>query len=161
MEQAFPFDAVMTDGVPDRSYSAEDLANVFDTIFSGGPLAEGYLKVRPTSDATLSVQLGAGSALIRGHHYRNTEPRVFTLETAPVGLSRIDLVVLRLDRENRTIYPAVLTGKAALSPAVPSLTRNDTVFEMPLGQITVGSGATRIFSSDILDCRTLNGLRAG
>lgn len=161
MEQSFPFDAVMTDGVPDRSYSAEDLAAVFSGIFAGGVLSEADLKVRPCTDGTLGVQLSPGAALIQGYFYRNTEARVLTLETAPLGLNRIDLVVLHLDKENRTIYPTVLTGGAALSPSVPSFTQSGSVYEIPLGQISVSSGATRIDSTDIMDRRPLNRLRAG
>lgn len=160
MEQAFPFDAVITDGVPDRSYSAEDLANVFNTIFSGGVLAEGSLKVRPAQDGSFAVQLGAGSALLRGYHYSATDVHQFTLEAAPPGgHSRVDLVVLRLDLENRTVYPALLTGAAAVSPAAPSLTRDSAVFEMALGEIYISSGKTKIFQSDITDTRVFNRLR--
>lgn len=121
----------------------------------------GYTGTVPVySDATggRAVKLRAGvKATIRGTRFNNATETVIGSDVIVAntsGLPRIDLVVLRLNREAvspnaYTITPVVITGVPAATPLVPSPVRNDTTdgsgfWDIPLADFDVPNGATSI-----------------
>lgn len=154
MEKSFPFNAVVTDGVPDRVYSAEDLAAERAAYVKNGVHAEGDLRITPSSDGTLAVEAAAGGAVIDGYTYFNTAPLTLAVGAAHASLSRIDRAVLRLDLEQRRMYCVCKTGAPAIEPAVPELLCTDTVRELPLAQIRVEAGVSVLTQESVTDERT-------
>lgn len=95
------------------------------------------------STSGLQVFLPPGEAAVRGHHYRNTAQLAVAISANPAGSSRIDVVVLKLDPAANSVVAFVHEGTPGLGR--PGLTQTDeAVYEMPLAEVTVGSGVTNI-----------------
>lgn len=153
MEKAFPFNAEFRDGEPDRVYTAEDFAAERAAYVSNGVTAEGGLAVSPSAAGGLAVDVAAGIAVIDGYTYFNTSPLTLHCAEADASLSRIDLAVLRLDLDARTMYCALKPGTPAPTPAAPEAETGDTVRELALAEIRVAAGASTVTAEDIADRR--------
>ncbi|WP_309049290.1 hypothetical protein [Streptomyces sp.] len=93
----------------------------------------------------LSVNVRAGvTGSLRGHGWMSgTSTVTLPVDANSSGATRRDLVVLRLDRSDWTVRAAVKTG----GPWLPSPTQDtgDTgVYEIPLAEVTVLSGASSV-----------------
>lgn len=156
-EFSFPFDAEWIDGIPDRSYSAQDFANFYKQLVSNGVVHKNNvpsLRVRPEG-GTMRVILEPGSAFIEGKVYINTTDLPLTVALPDATRSRFDRVVIRLDnrKEERRIYAYIAQGIPAEEPTPPPLTRNEDVFELSVARIFVTAGKAYIDDSQITDER--------
>lgn len=97
----------------------------------------------------------AGDAILRGFFFRSTAVETVT-HAASNTSARIDRVVLRLSLSaaiiNR-ITIEVLTGVPGSNPSPPTLTKTDSVYEIPLARVIIGASATSIAPSDVVDER--------
>lgn len=86
------------------------------------------------------------SVLLRGYLWESgTAGIVRSLTANTSGQTRLDMGVLRLDREDFTVRFEVIDGTASTTPVAPALTNQtgDTgYFEWPLGTIRVTSNVT-------------------
>jgi hypothetical protein len=124
-------------------------ANVGPVLGSGTQPNDG-LKVQAQSPATTSVDVLAGSALVRGIGYINTTTVPFTIAANSSGNPRIDTVIVRADYALQTARLAVLQGTPAVTPATPTLTQSANVmWEIPLADIAVANGFTSITNANI------------
>ena len=160
MEKSFFFDAVVTDGVPDRSYSAEDIAMREAWLISDGVVGGSSLTVDGTSDSGVYVYPGA--AVIAGYTYVNTSPLFVRIGAAHASYDRIDTVALKLDRTGRFIEATVLTGTPAKSPAAPVISNSGGITYLPLADVYIPAGsAPTVEYEDITDRRVLAGYASG
>lgn len=94
------------------------------------------LKVSLNSGARTAV-CAAGDAVIRGQLWGCTA-NVSTAIPAASGNPRIDILVLRLDRQATTsatvVQPVVVTGTPAANPNPPSIKDDSRYKDIPLGQ---------------------------
>lgn len=103
------------------------------------------------------VKLRAGvAASIRGTRFNNLTETTIAITANTSGNPRVDLVVLRLRRQESaagagdhyTISPVVIAGAAAAQPVAPSPVRNDTpgsgFWDIPLAEVTIPSGDATI-----------------
>lgn len=102
----------------------------------------------------VTVRLGK-YALVRGHMWYSgtSDVNLSSLASNSSGNPRIDLVVLRYTRSSGAVNVAVITGTPAASPTAPALTQSlgtSSVFEIPLAEVTVASGATTITTGNIV-----------
>lgn len=72
------------------------------------------------------------------------------------GLTRIDLIVLRLTRSTWAVTTEVRQGTPASTPVPPTLTQDATgsgtgVWEIPLAQVTVGNGVSSISPTNVVN----------
>lgn len=153
MEKSFPFNARYTGGSFDRVYSADDWAEERASYISNGILTEGSLLVAPGGGMTVTV--AAGRACIKGRTYFNTESMALTLAVSSEAAQRIDLLVLRLDTEERTVLLAVKSSEVTADPVVPDCTVSETVTEIPIAAIRIGLDASEITEADITDLRVM------
>ena len=153
MEKSFPFNAILVDGQPDRTYSAEDFAAERAAYVSNGVTSGDSLTVAAGSAGGLSVDVSAGTAVIDGYTYRNTDTLTLTLPQADAAYPRWDLVVLRLDLDAREMRCAISSGTPSANPAAPALTLTGSVHEIPLAQIAVAAGETQIENTMLTDLR--------
>ena len=160
--KVFPVDSVVTtlgdDGLPvyDRPYVSADLRNVYSNFFTNGVFLNESTSLQVTAaEGGLSVNVAAGSCHINGAFGVETEQKSFELEAASVSNDRIDTVVARLDLsiEKRSLELDVLKGTPSASPTRPSLTRNETVWELGLADVRVPKGATTISQATVTDTR--------
>lgn len=137
------FNALKEAGLYDRKYNASDYSDNLAVIISDGVLRSNDDDLKVTASG-LELTVNIGRAWIKGHYYKNTTQYDLPAITLPTGASRIDRVVLRLDNSVsvRDISLQYLTGEAATSPVPPALTRNDTVYDLCLANITVQAGST-------------------
>ena len=164
---SFPWDSLVTemgeDGFPvyDRSYSADDLAEVYETFFSNGVFIDSdeAMVVKSTSGMMLTV--GYGKCHINGRiGYITKEREILTIEST--SQPRIATVVLRFDKtlSSRSITVDVVYGTPAEAPTRPALTRTRTVWELGLADILVKANVTSISQTNITDTR-LETVRCG
>lgn len=138
----------------DRKYDADDIGNYFLKLISDGVFATPATAMQVTAVSGMTVQVAAGWGFIKCKYINNTAAAQFTLAAADVVLNRIDRVVIRLDKDNRTMSLAIKQGTAASTPTAPALTRQSSgIWELSLAQIYVGAGVTSITQANITDER--------
>lgn len=143
------FNALLSDGVYDRTYNADDYCDNLAVIISNGVLRSENDDLRVTANGlNLSVNIGYG--WINGHYFHNTTVYDLPAIQTPTGASRIDNVVLRFDNtiSGRKITIEYVQGTASTSPVAPTLTRTDTVYELCLAQITVKANTMTVGIND-------------
>ena len=143
------FNALYVNGDYDRKYNANDYSDNLAVIISNGVLRSGNDDLRVTASG-MSCTVAAGRAWINGKYYYNDAPKTFTAVTAPAGGSRWDRIMLRLDNSvaERSIALRYVQGTAADSPTKPEPVRSDSVFELVLADIFVGTNATSVTVTD-------------
>lgn len=96
---------------------------------------------------------GSRGAIVRGFRWQTDSAGL----TVPItsnssGQTRLDLVVLRLNRTNYTVRVAVLAGTPSSSPTTPSPLMQDApaqYFDLPLARVTVRTGTTILGAGDV------------
>lgn len=144
----------------DRTYQAQDFADYFARLVTNGIFPNPSTNLQVLSTDSYVVRVAEGSAYINGYLYINTVAKDLTLSVADGSLSRIDLVVVRLDHTERKISVEVLPGTPSQNPTVPSLTRNESIYELALAEVSVKKAAVSINQMDIMDTR-LDASRCG
>lgn len=143
------FNARLNAGVYDRTYNADDYCDNLAVVISNGVLrsTENDLKVTASG---LNLTVNSGRAWIEGHYYKNDSSYALPAVVAPTGGSRIDRVILRLNKNIavRSISLQYLTGTAATSPVAPALTRDDNIYDLCLAEITVNANASSVAVND-------------
>ena len=141
-------------------YNANDFSDNLAAIISTGVRRSGDNDLYVQAAGGMALTVGVGRAWIKGRWYFNDSQYTgFVVPTAPTGdRGRVDRVILRLTINGATqnITLAYLTGTAALTPTAPALTRDETVYEIALADISVNPNATQITQSDIYDRRPHN-----
>lgn len=106
--------------------------------------------------------LGApGSAIVRGFYYELTgDPKALAISAAHATLTRRDYIILKLDLAANTTTMLVKAGTPnGTTGDLPALTQNSTVWEHPIGIITVPGGASNIVSGNVAMLAAGIGLR--
>ena len=133
----------------DRRYDMEQFATYFKQFLSNGIYHTNNVPTLRVSHVSgMQTKLEPGSAYIEGFMYRNTEDIIFTHEAADPTNTRIDRIVLRLDRSlnARYIKAFVKKGTPATNPQPPALQRDDIVYEISLAQVRIEAEKTTISS---------------
>lgn len=149
------FDAKLVGDEYDRVYSAESFAEYFASFIANGvfPDPATNLQVVANVPGDMTVRVKSGLGWINGYYCKNDGDYQLTLSPANGTLPRIDAVVLRWSRSNRSISLEVKTGVATSSPSAPSLERSADNYELMLASIHVVAGATSIAQANITDKR--------
>lgn len=142
----------------DRRYLAEEWAEYFSQFLTNGVYHTNFIPTLAvkTDGTKMSIYVEPGTSLINGYMYKNTTNKVLQVEDADPVFSRIDRVVVRLDRnqEVRNITAQIIKGVPAYNPKPPELTRDNYVYELSLAQVYVTKGATFIGVENLTDERT-------
>lgn len=137
-----------------REYNADKFAEYYRGIFFEGISAEdpNMLKVS-ANGVDMNVTVATGIAFIKGYYYKNDAPIQVTIDSEGVGNDRIDLIVLRLDINNRTLLTKVIKGTPDVAaPQVPALTQDIDgagIYEYALAEVTVRGGQSFIAVNDV------------
>lgn len=108
----------------------------------------------------MQVKVKTGQVVITGHWGQVASELTLPIAAAHATLPRRDLVVARVDYTNNLIELDVVTGTAASSPIVPSLTRNTSVWEIPLAIVQVDAAVVTIAASKVMVARQWGGPQA-
>jgi hypothetical protein len=104
----------------------------------------------------MTVDVGSGQAMIRGHYYSSTSSESLAITAADPADPRIDAVVLELDPTANTVLLKVLPGTPDAAPVAPTLTQTDSgVYQIRLANIQVDAATLAIESGDITDTRDI------
>lgn len=108
-----------------------------------------------TADGTgMTVSVGSGQSMIRGHYYSSTASESLAITASDPTNPRIDAVVLELDPTANTVLLKVLAGTPAGSPVAPTLTQTEAgVYQLPLAYIAVAATVLAIELVDVTDKR--------
>lgn len=149
---AFPFDTQDT--------SESDFSRLMGEAVDDGIVgSQGSTGFQVSASTGMTIVAAAGTAALRGFMGYTTGTE------GPAGVSngdatnpRIDLAILRLDRNNNNMTFTVKQGTPAASPSAPALTQTDTgVYEIALAQLAIPAGAGTMLASYITDVRQFIG----
>lgn len=153
-EQSSFFNAIINNGVPDRTYKAEVFARFFSSFIGNGVFPNPATNLQVVGlDNNMTVRVKAGLGWINGYFYENTDDLVLSVDNADGVLNRIDRVVLRLDFFNREIRLYIKKGTFATNPIPSVITRDADVYELAIADIRVNAGVISITQSNITDLR--------
>lgn len=151
------YNAVMVDGVPDRTYNADEVNNFLEGLVSNnGIYANVSTACQVVINEGMQVIVKAGKGMVDNHWFKIESDVALDIEAADVILNRIDSIVVRNNNTDRTITLEVKTGELATSPVAPTLTRTEEIYEICLANIIVNKNITAITSSLISDTRPNN-----
>lgn len=149
MLQCFPLD--------NTEYEASALGAWFATR-TRGVLSSGDNFAVTASGTGMSVTLQPGYGWLQRNAHWGTvvwmeEPETFILDPADGTLSRIDVIALRLDKDNNTAQPILRKGTFSNAPTFTAPVRDTHADEVYAASILVQPGAVKILQSDVTDLR--------
>lgn len=139
----------------DRKYNADDISNYFLKLISNGVFATPANAMQVQESSGMTVKVSAGWGFINCKWINNDSDYFITLDEPDIILNRADRIVLRLNKDSalRNIEIAVKRGTPGENPSVPSLQRDESVWELSLAYVMVWAGRTEITQADIADER--------
>lgn len=131
-----------------REYGELEFNRYFDSIYRSGVSVDdsGSMTLKVTG-GTGAVSVAPGFAIVLGYYFYNPTARSLTV-SAPASNSRIDRVVVRLDKAAKTVNLALRAGTEAASPSPPSLQRSGDIYELSLAQVRVTTAGGAITVTD-------------
>lgn len=138
----------------DRKYSADDFTRFLGNLISDGVIASPSNGLQVQASEGMTVKVTAGWAYIQGHYVHNDTDLYLTLDAPDIARYRADRIVLRFDRINRKIDIAVKNGTVSeFQSVVPSLQRDENIWELSLAWIWTGAGMEAVEQQHIHDER--------
>lgn len=147
----------------DRAVDSAFLRRFYKAYWDDGVFYKPSTSFAVTATGTgMNVQVQPGMAQVQGAFCLEDTVQTLPIAAADASLNRIDSIVLRLDLslDKRDISLAVVSGVAAVSPVAPTLTRNNTTWELGIANVLVSAGAGVITQRDVEDTR-LDDTRCG
>lgn len=139
----------------DRLYDATQLSSIFDGIIKDGVyqgIGEAF-KVIGHSELNNTVVVGTGRAWFDHIWTLNDSDFSITLNSPNEMLSRIDAIVIDVNREESVRKSSIISVQGNMSsgtPSKPELIKTDLHNQYPLAYITINAGNDRVISnSDI------------
>lgn len=133
----------------DRKYDSEQIARIFDGVITDGVYHSVGEAFSVTAGTGMAVNVASGRAWLNHTWTYNDSTIVVPVTTAHQVYSRIDAVVIRVDKTNRTNSILMKDGASASSPVRPTMENSATVKEVPLAYVTVAPSSTSIESKNI------------
>lgn len=137
----------------DRLYNADDVNTFLEGLVGDGLYANVDDMFAVTPGSGMSVNVAAGKASLLHHWFRSDAVETLSIGASHAVLNRYDVIVIRMDKSDRSIALGVITGTPASSPQVPSIRRDDDYYDLALAYISVPAGASSIGQSLITDVR--------
>lgn len=152
------FNALLVDNEYDRKYNANDYSDNLAVVIGNGVRRSENDDLKVTASGMVAT-VAAGYGWINGHYYHNSTPHSFAATTAPIGGSRYDRIMLRLnsDVSSRSIQLVYVEGTAANTPVKPAPTRSGSIYDLVLCDIYVPANATSIQVTDTRSDATICG----
>lgn len=150
----YPFDAGPGSSVTEAQWAKMMRAIAHTGVFRTGRSQVDLDLFEVYGDSSgLQVKVRTGTAWVEGFFVESDAEEIKAIDAADATNARIDTVVLELDRTDNEILLTIVKGTPAASPAAPSLTQNDTVWQFPLANVTVDALATTIAAGKVTDRR--------
>lgn len=134
----------------DRIYDNSDFSRVFSAVINDGIFANIGEKFAVTPDSGMTVRVGTGRAWFEDTWTELDTAGFLTLNTITGNQSRIDAIVLTVDKIQRINSIGVIQGTPSLEPVRPSMASGtDGVFNHPLAFVMVPANAESITAANI------------
>lgn len=154
-------DGLDEDGFPnyDRASTAEDLQDLFSRFFSTGVAMDVGSGLQVVVGSSMNVTVKPGWCCVNGTFGVETEDRTIALQGSDPTYDRIDTIVARWNRnvDARYIELYAVKGTPAQTPTRPTLTRNESVYEIGLADVFVSAGSGAVTQQRITDTRLETG----
>lgn len=149
------FNADLVDGDYDRKYTADQLAEFFNYLLGNGISASIADSFKVEASSGMTIGIAPGFAWINGFWVKNDSSFELTDTVVPSSGYRKDLVVLRFNRNNRSISPMLIQGEVAqVAPAtIPEYRRTTGEYDLVLALIDIEAGNSAITPAMITDLR--------
>lgn len=133
----------------DRTYNADQFSSFLDGIVYDGVYQAVGNKFFVSAYSGMQVTVDTGRAWFDHTWTLNTTKLVLTIPDADTIYSRIDAVVLEINKQDRRNYIKVVKGSPAAYPSNPDLKKTNLVKQYPLAYITVPKLVSSISQSNI------------
>lgn len=149
------YNSKKVNGVDDRTYTAEDVREPYNTVYTKGVLPEAdgtagtTLKVTATGGMGISVAKGNANL---GAWFTNKSAFNITLDNSS-GADRYDCVIIRNDDNDNVRAPSIYIKSLSRIPTVNDLTRDEKIYEICVAYVKVPALAEAITQSNIVDTR--------
>lgn len=144
-----------SNGEDDRVYTAEDLREPYNTVYTKGilPNADGTAgeTLKVTATGGMGIAVASGNANL-GAWFTNESAFNITLDNS-TGADRYDCVIIRNDDNEDVRQPSIYIKSLTRVPTIDDLTRNDKIYEICVAYVKVPALATEITQSNITDTR--------
>lgn len=136
----------------DRTYSAEELGMMFDGVITDGIFKDYLFAFRPSvSNGICTIQPGRAWFNHKWVYYPNGEMLDFDIPTPSENLSRIDIIVIRIDNrlDHRVGEIDIIYGTPAPEPVPPIPTVGiDDLYEYQLCEIETDSSGVSVLTDN-------------
>ena len=127
----------------DAYYGQEEFNKYFNELFESGiSVDDNYEPTFGVAAGSGEVVIDPGYAIVKGFYFDSPSEVTLSIASNPTSYSRIDRVVISMDRQTGPAELKILQGVAAVSPVAPALTRTDVTWELSLAQIVVAPGGS-------------------
>lgn len=155
---AFPYDSEIIkyekDGTPvyDRAVDSKVFRNLFLKYFTEGVDPNGGFTV--VENSTQGALVKKGWANIRGVFIELKSDTPITFDAAD-SMDRIDRVVLRHNDTKSVRYAdvVILKGSPSNSPQAPNITRDETIWDIVLADVSIRKNSSNVTQAQITDRR--------
>ena len=145
------------DGTPvwDRAITSAPLRKLYNSLFSDGVLPNPSTNLQVSAGNGMNVLVQPGFAICNGCLKLEESQRTLAVQAADTTYDRIDTVVLRLnDNDSERICDLyIVQGVPATSPIRPTLTRDESVWELGLADLYIVKKSTETSNQRITDTR--------
>ena len=135
----------------DRVYNAEQFSSFYDGLINDGVYYSVGQRFHVSVNSGMNIYVDTGRAWFNHTWTFNNQKLSLTVSTADTVYSRIDAVIIEINKQNRTNSIKIKKGTAASSPARPTMTRSGPVYQYALAYITVPANAKSIVASNIVN----------
>lgn len=148
--------AIITYPLNGISYGAEDIETYLCTRTSG--VFDSSIDFAASLTGNRQITIGTGLAWIRNEAFAgksvcNKENVVLNFDLADGTLNRIDRIVLRFNKAQRSSNIMILKGTPATNPSAPAVSRTSDVYDLGLYTVYLPAGSTVIAQDNITDTR--------
>lgn len=151
------FNAIMVNDEPDRTYTAEQVNDYFKGLISdNGIFATVSDACQIVGSTGMKVIVKSGRGKVGNNWFEIDKDYTIDIPSSDVILNRIDRIVISRDNSTRLTHVKLLEGELSSTPTPPSLTRDETTYEICLANIIVNKNTTSITNSMIEDTRSNN-----
>lgn len=135
----------------DRKYNAEQMARMFDGLIDEGVFATfgSGLVITASSPASMIIHVADGRAWLDHTWTWNDSDLPLTVVASEPVLSRIDTVVIEVNRTTRINSIKIIKGTPASSPVPPTMSNTSTIKQYRLANISVAPVVTQITQANI------------
>lgn len=137
----------------EQYYGPEDFTGYFTDFYTNGIKADVNNNLQVTVKSGTALNVAAGVAYIDGHFFKPKANTSLPLVESDTQYTRIDLVVLRCDKNQKRNYLRIIIGTPSANPAMPELKRSGGIYDLGLAAVTVKPNTMSISQADIKDLR--------